>query len=460
METEPDAEWVDSPWWLDTVAESDVVECPEQWATMRDLGPMSVQETSLAADAVDPGPEALRLLVSLRGQVVSDDEKLTAVQLWQRQLAWAAGAEQSAVLDLVGQQPHGDPHAELQDSFKPLELAAALNTTVDQARAKIANARLMAGQLAATGAMLRSGELDPYRVWLMTKTLLTLAPEAAAQVEAEILPVAGSLTGAQLGKALTKAARKADPEWGTRMFANSRRSRRVGFDSRGQDGLVLLYAYLPPVEAVAMQQHLEAAARLPSPDPDDERCHDERMADALVASVLGSQPGDPTTPLSPNVEIKVLAPLPTLLGLREDTGELAGYGEIPAGMARELSADAKWRRWVTDPVDGHLLDYGTRLYRPPKRLANLIRAMDRYCRFPGSGRSAKAADLDHPIPFGTPGGTTSPHNLGALSRFVHRAKTHGDYQLRRDPDGTCTWTTPLGRVYGTSPQDYRPDSDR
>jgi hypothetical protein len=129
-------------------------------------------------------------------------------------------------------------------------------------------------------------------------------------------------------------------------------------------------------------------------------------------------------------------------------------------MARELSADAKWRRWVTDPVDGHLLDYGTRLYRPPKRLANLIRAMDRYCRFPGSGRSAKAADLDHPIPFGTPGGTTSAHNLGALSRFVHRAKTHGDYQLRRDPDGTCTWTTPLGRVYGTSPQDYRPDSDR
>ncbi|MDX6203438.1 MAG: hypothetical protein QOJ83_2938, partial [Frankiales bacterium] len=323
----------------------------------------------------------------------------------------------------------------------------------------IANARLLAGPLARTGAMLRAGTLDPYRVWLITQTLTTLSPTAAATVEADVLPVAGSLTGPQLRKALRKAARQADPDWGVGMFAKARKSRRVGFDTRGQDGLVLLYAYLPPVEAIAMQQHLEAAARRPSPDSQDPRNHDERMADALIAAVNGSTPGDPTTPLTPHVEMQVIVPLPTLLGLRQDTGELSGYGAIPAGMARELAADHAWRRWVVDPVTGHLLDYGRRCYRPPKPLADFIRALDRYCRFPGSGRTAAKADLDHPIPFDQ-GGPTSARNLGALSRFVHRAKTHGDYQLTRDPDGTCTWTTPLGRVYTTYPHDYRPDSDR
>ena len=59
----------------------------------------------------------------------------------------------------------------------------------------------------------------------------------------------------------------------------------------------------------------------------------------------------------------MLVPLPTLLGLREDTGELIGYGDLPAGVARELAADADWQRWVHDPVTGHLLDQGGYDYR-------------------------------------------------------------------------------------------------
>src|SRR6266516_927488 len=116
METAGDTGWAEVPWWLDAVAEFDVVDAPEQFAAVSDLGPMSVAETLLAIDAAGPGPEAIRLLVSLRGQGLSDDEQLTVVQLWQPQLAWATGAEQTAVLDLVGEAPHGDKKAELEDS--------------------------------------------------------------------------------------------------------------------------------------------------------------------------------------------------------------------------------------------------------------------------------------------------------------------------------------------------------
>ena len=50
--------------------------------------------------------------------------------------------------------------------------------------------------------------------------------------------------------------------------------------------------------------------------------------------------------------------------------------------------------------------------------------------------------------------------MACLSRTAHRGKTHGDYQLHHHPDGTITWTTPLGRTYTTHPWDYRPDSDK
>jgi hypothetical protein len=434
---------------------------------MAELGPMSVEETLLAISAAGPGPEAARLLVSLRGQALTDDQKLSVVGLWQPQLAWTTAAEQAALLDLVGPDPDPqDTQAALSDEFAPLELAAALHSTVPHAAGRIRHARLMGSTFTATQALLAQGRIDGYRVWLMLQTLTTLAPELAAQVEAEILPRAAGLTGAELRTALRDAARRVDPDWGVRMFAKNRKTRRVGFDHRGTDGLVLMYAYLPPVEAVAMKEHLQQAAQVPSPDPGDDRNVDERMADALIGCVLGTTPGDVTTPLTPKVITRLLISLPTLLGLRQDTGELAGYGPIPAGMARQLATDSEFQRMIYHPVDGHLLDYHTRTYRPPKDLDTYIRARDRHCRFPGCTRPAQNCDLDHTQPFrhhpdpDDQGGSTSAGNLASLCRFSHRAKTHGHYQTRQDPDGTLHLSTPLGRTYTTTPWDYRPDSER
>ncbi len=225
-----------------------------------------------------------------------------------------------------------------------------------------------------------------------------------------------------------------------------------------------MWAFLPPVEGLAVKQHLDAAAKVTRADPEDRRCADERTADALIAAVLGSTLGDPTVPLTPKVRLNVLVPLPTLLGLREDTGELLGYGDLPAGVARELAADADWQRWVHDPVSGHLLDQGGYDYRVKAVLERFLVGRDRYCRFPGSARTAESSDLEHNEAFDLTGngagGSTSAANMCCVSRTPHRAKTHGDFKLRHHPDGTITWTTPLGRTYTTHPWDYRPDSDK
>jgi len=55
----------------------------------------------------------------------------------------------------------------------------------------------------------------------------------------------------------------------------------------------------------------------------------------------------------------------TLARLDNQPAELNGYGPIPADLARRIAADGTWRRILTEPVSGAILDYGRSTYRPP-----------------------------------------------------------------------------------------------
>ena len=157
---------------------------------------------------------------------------------------------------------------------------------------------------------------------------------------------------------------------------------------------------------------------------------------------LQSRKLTPRRPITVNVTID----LPTLLGLAENPGQLSGYGAIPASLARELASNSQWRRFITDPKTGALLDYGRETYEPPKPLVDYLLARDRTCRFPGCRAPARLADLDHAQSWDS-GGETSAQNLGALCRRHHRLKTHGGWDLVSNSDGSCTWTSPENKQY-------------
>ena len=233
--------WLEAPWWLDAVDAADVLADADVLAAPPDgelFAQLSVGQVLGVVKLAGPGPEAIRLLASLSGRVLSDDQRLSVVQLMQAQVAWVAGAEQQSIVDLVGpaappavpaDAPLEDPavlaarKAALAEEFWPVELAPALHTSVDQAKARIARARLLAGEWKVLGDRLRAGTLDPYRVWLITETLSALPdPARAAQVLASVLPGAAEQTPTALKRALRKAARQADPDWGVR------RSRKPG----------------------------------------------------------------------------------------------------------------------------------------------------------------------------------------------------------------------------------------
>jgi hypothetical protein len=238
------------------------------------------------------------------------------------------------------------------------------------------------------------------------------------------------------------------------------------------DGMASLWALLSAPDAIAAHQRLGDLARdLGGQDP---RGMDARRADLLVDLLTGRRcaaiscrcreavprtraagrggAGRPGKPL-----VSVIVPITMLLGLDEQPGELVGYGPIPASVAQEIAAEGTWRRLLTDPASGTLLDHGRTTYTPPAGLADFVRARDVYCRQPGCRRRAGSADLDHTVAW-EDGGTTSERNLGARCRHDHRLKTFArGWTVKQHPDGRMAVTTPTGHTYVSHPYDYRLD---
>lgn len=163
----------------------------------------------------------------------------------------------------------------------------------------------------------------------------------------------------------------------------------------------------------------------------------------------------------PPARVDVVISAASLLGASEDPGmvPIAGRHEwITAAILRDaaFAAGSTWRRLVTDPLTGHLVDLSTTSYAVTGRLRERIVARDRVSRVPGSTRPAGACDMDHDIDHAD-GGITGETNVSAKDRRGHNHKTRRTWRAHRevDGDGRIIWTTPTGRRYTTTPWDYR-----
>ena len=165
------------------------------------------------------------------------------------------------------------------------------------------------------------------------------------------------------------------------------------------DGMAQLSVLLAAPEAESIFTRLTAATGLLPAE--DERTVDQQRADLLVDAVLSGLPHDALPELQGRrPSIQVLVSADTLLGLDEAPAELAGYGPITAETARRLAADASgtWRRLLTDPNTGQLLDVGARSYRPAQRLRVSLPPATGCARSRPATSPATAANTSTPCP--------------------------------------------------------------
>ena len=234
------------------------------------------------------------------------------------------------------------------------------------------------------------------------------------------------------------------------------KSRNIGVMPQ-HSGLAEIFGYVRTPDALAFDQRLsELAATVCKSDP---RTNAERRADALRALTAGAatmacECGSPECPAATGdapvgaVMIHVMAEQATLDGRSDSPAYVPGFGGLSAEAVRNIAKSAK-RRIVRHPGDA-AAEPG---YRPSTALADFVRCRDLTCRFPGCGRRAECADIDHTVPY--PLGPTHPSNLKLLCRLHHLLKTfwtgQNGWSDQQEPDGTVIWTAPTGHTYVTKP---------
>jgi Domain of unknown function (DUF222) len=376
---------------------------------------------------------------------------LDRLRLRYQAIAAAQAAFLETVVEFASSRPAlvGEQVVAGASEFAVDELAAELRLSRKAAGAYLHLAVTLAERLPGAAAALAVGELDLPKVRVVADATGTLDRPVAQAVEERVLPRAASQTVGQLRVCVTRAVIAVDPAGAQARHEAAVVERRVAVTAL-RDGMAELWALLPAPAASAVYAAIDIHAR--RPDQPADLPIDARRADALVELVTSGaeEPGGVAAGHAPLVQVTVAAS--TLLRLDDDPGELAGHGPIPAEVARQVAADPSgtWRRILTDPATGAVVDVAHRSYRPPRPLARFVTARDVICRFPGCRQPARRCDLDHVTPW--PNGRTSAANLIAMCRHHHRLKHSGRWQVVAALDGTVTWTSPTGRTYSTRPR--------
>lgn len=400
---------------------------------------------------LEPGPAAMAVLAGIDVATLDRAGRVAVLLAWERANAWVTTQLQAVTVAVGGEEP-GTDHDYGRD-----EVAVALKMSGRGAAQRLHVARMLTVSLPGTRELLESGRIGVRHALAMIELCAPVPADGLAKLEARVLPGAPGQSVAAFRRAIRRAIMRLFPALAEQAYQVARRHRDVVVVPEPH-GMATLTATLTAVEARSLFLAVDALAR-GRHQAEGGRGNGvgigERRADALaaLADAALAERRLPTSHRRP-VEVQVMIDLPTLAHLADHPGELVGYGPIPAVLARELAVGGGWRRLVTDPVDGHLLDYGTTVYRPPQPLADYIDARDRTCRVPGCAQPAPLCDHDHALAF-EKGGHTSSDNCWALCRRHHRMKTVGRWKVEPGKGGNAVLITATGLRYNLHPPDQR-----
>ncbi|MFZ1361495.1 MAG: DUF222 domain-containing protein [Candidatus Nanopelagicales bacterium] len=443
---------------------------------------------SQGLDSEAPCAESLAVLAAVDPFTLSAADRVALLVSLEQHAAWLDAVRATALAAVVGPGPEFQqepvrldidlmvPKDRVEDAVRE-EVSSALRLSPVAAHKRIELARDLEYKLPRTRELLLQGVCTYVHAMAISQECERLNMAEAYEVEQRSLGSIATQTPSQTRRSVCRAAARVSPQLLPEVVEEEFAKRDVQLVHDGGIMATITATLLAP-DALEVWNALTAFAvrassakasttmassgqlsssQLSYSQTTFTRSNTSTMgrgrADALVswARRVAQDPSLPTMQGKRRLESQIVIDLPTLLGLADNPGELIGYGPIPAFFARELAAESgSWRRLVTDPVTGHLLDYGSTTYTPPAALREFIMARDRVCQFPSCSQAAYRCDLDHVEPFaGTDqGGSTSADNLIALCRRHHRLKTHHNWEVAVDlTEQEINWTSPRGYSY-------------
>lgn len=345
-----------------------------------------------------------------------------------------------------GEQFAGERAGKMEAEAALHELSLAVKVPVGSLQGALAAARLARAKLPAVWEAWQRGLIGTAHVGaIVDKAHRLRRTESINRLDAEVVAVARDRTVSQLRRWLARFVDRVEPDLAEERHRNARRDRCV-YVQTGEDGMSWLSALIPSAEAAAIDAKVEAAARTME---SHHRTHDQKRADAFSDIVL-SAGGEQADQKSARVDIGVVVPIQSLLGLSDTPGEtMDRSASVPASYIRSLAMREGTLFWrlLTDER-GNLLDV-TRVGRFATGDLNMaIRFRDGTSVFPTSIVPAGDCDNDHTETYPAP---TTAANLGALHRRAHRLKTEGLLSVRQPEPGVFRWDTSTGHRYTRRP---------
>lgn len=403
----------------------------------------------------------------------------------------------TAERDARGERSGGWDTAVTARRVAATELATALRVSESAAQSLLNESAALTTTLPGTHAALREGALSYAHTVAIVEEASNLPASSHAEFEKTLLPESTTRTAAGLRQRARVVRERLHPDSIDERCRDARERRDVRLEP-ARDGMAWLTAYLPAENAIAAYRRVSEIATGLGGSGDaeqrDDRTLAQRRADVMTdllhdgivsgsgagrgvrAQVLvtvpaltlldrGAERASDVPPsaatgaasASTTVRAKVRARDRALdwAGGAPDSpvspATLEGYGPISADVARRLAAHApSFTRLLTHPETGAVLSVGRDRYAVPRDLRLWLRIRDETCRFPGCGRSAASADVDHTVDW-QHAGATRHDNLAHLCEAHHRLKHQTAWLVHQAGGGVLEWTAPSGRQYRTDP---------
>ncbi len=355
---------------------------------------LSPHEVVAAALVSPPGPDVITALASIDVRTLAGPAKVDLLTAVERQAAWLCALAQP-VLAEVGNAVEAEVRASLTTGDPPsiaeraahAEIGAALRLSDTTAGNRLAVARALTTELPAVQQALAGGDIPLWHANAIVEATYPLSPEKARMVADRVLPRARKQTLSQLRRSLNRAVIAVEPKTAAERAKKAHAERSLDWWPR-EDGMAELRLIASAADIMTVFNTIDTIAKKLQGAGPKRGAEGWLPIDALRSDVLV----DLATGGAANVRpaaVHVTIDLPTLLGLQDNPAHLAGYGPMPADLARALAADGRWRRMILDPQTGELLDLGHTSYQPSAELARFVKARDSSCYFPTCSRPSR-----------------------------------------------------------------------
>jgi len=451
---------------MDDIRTSDIGE-----ARRADLG--AEHGAGRAAD-LDAYGRALDELVDVQAEI----DRLQARRARVLVRVQAAGLRVHGPIGLAGEMAPAPSAQELEFAHRSLRAEVGMSLRISEYSAAnlLGEATLLVRDLPVTLEAVEGGRLAFRAASLIAAQAGSVDPDRRAEFDVEAMRIARDVAPSRLRTRLAALRDRILPTASAERHAAARAQRRVSIEDV-EDGMSWLSAYLPSVEAHAIDHRLTGLARRVVEIDEEDGIVDRRTlaqrradlllsliaADVVSADEVGAEAMERARRFAQGRDlgrfggirptVVVTVPVQALLdpAASSEPAMLDGVVPIDPITARELTANAPGLyRMLTDPHTGVGLDLGRERYQVSAQLRLWLRLRDGTCRFPGCGRPARGCDVDHTIDWQY-GGRTRSDNLAHLCRGHHTLKHQTRWSISQRPDGTIEWRSPTGREYATHP---------